>query len=324
MSKSSRDLSFEATKMVLENKKQAMKLFDIWQEIKANDFFGFGENLGFSGATPEQSFYAAIYMNLKDENSLFEVVDLKPKTIKLKSQVLTKNDEKIIFSPEIKKEQKSSYHERDLHVLLSFFVANSAEFDSVYTKTIFHENSTKSTKGADKWLHPDIVGAYFGSANLEKELVEYSKKFEKLPIKIYSFEIKKELKLYNLKEYYFQAVSNSSWAHEGYLVALDIENDNELLEAIIRLNTSFGIGVISLNSCEPAQSKIIAQAKNNGKLDMVAVNELCVKNRDFKEFLSNICECKPEKMSAYKSWFDKILDDEEIKEHIKEKKIENK
>lgn len=260
-------------------------------------------------------------MNLKDENSLFEVVDLKPKTIKLKSQVLTKNDEKIIFSPEIKKEQKSSYHERDLHALLSFFVANSAEFDSVYTKTIFHENSTKSTKGADKWLHPDIVGASFSSANLEKELVEYSKKFEKLPIKIYSFEIKKELKLYNLKEYYFQAVSNSSWAHEGYLVALDIENDNELLEAIIRLNTSFGIGVISLNSCEPAQSKIIAQAKNNSKLDMVAANELCVKNRDFKEFLSNICECKPEKMSAYKAWFDKILDDEEIKEFIKEKKI---
>ena len=324
MSKSSRDLSFEATKMVLENKKQAMKFFDIWQEIKANDFFGFGENLGFSGATPEQSFCAVIYVNLKDENSLFEVVDLKPKTIKLKSQVLTKNDEKIIFSPEIKKEQKSSYHERDLHALLSFFVANSAEFDSVYTKTIFHENSTKSTKGADKWLHPDIVGASFSSANLEKELVEYSKKFEKLPIKIYSFEIKKELKLYNLKEYYFQAVSNSSWAHEGYLVALDIENDNELLEAIIRLNTSFGIGVISLNSCEPAQSKIIAQAKNNGKLDMVAANELCVKNRDFKEFLSNICECKPEKMSAYKAWFDKILDDEEIKEYIKEKKIENK
>ena len=54
---------------------------------------------------------------------------------------------------------------------------------------------------------------------------------------------------------------------------------------------------------------------------MVAANELCVKNRDFKEFLSNICECKPEKMSAYKAWFDKILDDEEIKEYIKEKKI---
>ena len=92
-------------------------------------------------------------------------------------------------------------------------------------------------------------------------------------------------------------------------------------QAIMRLNTSFGIGVISLNSCEPAQSKIIAQAKNNGKLDMVVANELCVKNRDFKEFLSNICECKPEKMSAYKAWFDKILDDEEIKEYIKEKKI---
>lgn len=321
MSKSSQDMSLQATKMVLEAENRPMKIFEIWQKIKENNFFGFDDNLGFGGATPDASFGAVIYVNLKDENSLFEVVDAKPKTIKLKSQVLAKNDEKIIFTPEPKKEQKSSYHERDLHAVLSFFVANSTEFDSVYTKTIFHENSTKSTKGADKWLHPDIVGASFSSANLEKELVEYSRSFEKLPIKIYSFEMKKELKLYNLKEYYFQAVSNSSWAHEGYLVTLDIENDDELLEAIMRLNTSFGIGVISLNSSEPAQSKIIAQARSNDKLDMVAANELCVKNRDFKEFLSNICECKPEKMSAYKAWFDKILDDEEIKEYIKEKKI---
>lgn len=28
----------------------------------------------------------------------------------------------------------------------------------------------------------------------------------------------------NLREYYFQAVSNSSWANEGYIVALDIDD----------------------------------------------------------------------------------------------------
>lgn len=320
MSISSREMSFEAAKMVLEKASHPMKIFDIWKEIKANNFFGFDENLGFSGATPDASFRSVFSIDLKKENSIFEIVDIKPRTIKLRSQNIAKSGKNVPID-EPKKENKSPYHERDLHAVLSFFVANSAEFDSVYTKTIFHENSTKSTKGADKWLHPDIVGASFSSANLEKELVAFSEHFDRLPIKIYSFEMKKELKLYNLKECYFQAVSNSSWAHEGYLVALDIENDDELLEAIMRLNTSFGIGVISLNSVEPAQSKIIAQARNNGKIDMIAANELCAKNGDFRDFLSNICECKPQKMNAYKSWFDKILDDEEIKEYIKEKKI---
>lgn len=43
----------------------------------------------------------------------------------------------------------------------------------------------------------------------------------------------------------FQAVSNSSWANEGYLVVLQ-EIDSEVLSELRRLNQSFGIGVIKL------------------------------------------------------------------------------
>ena len=41
--------------------------------------------------------------------------------------------------------------------------------------------------------------------------------------KITSYEVKKEINTdYELKKCYFQAVSNSSWANYGYLVALEI------------------------------------------------------------------------------------------------------
>jgi hypothetical protein len=58
--------------------------------------------------------------------------------------------------------------------------------------------------------------------------------------KITSYEIKKEINTdYELKKSYFQAVSNSSWANYGYLVALEI-SDN-LKDEMERLNQSFGI-----------------------------------------------------------------------------------
>jgi hypothetical protein len=41
--------------------------------------------------------------------------------------------------------------------------------------------------------------------------------------------MKKNLNFTNLREYYFQAVSNSSWANEGYIVALDIDEDESFL-----------------------------------------------------------------------------------------------
>ncbi len=72
--------------------------------------------------------------------------------------------------------------------------------------------------------------------------------------KITSYELKKEINTnYELKEAYFQAVSNSSWANYGYLVAFEI-SDN-LIDEIERLNQSFGIGVIELNA-NPYKSKI--------------------------------------------------------------------
>ncbi|MCW1533883.1 HrgA protein, partial [Campylobacter jejuni] len=85
----------------------------------------------------------------------------------------------------------------------------------------------------------------------------------------------------NLKECYFQAVSNSSWANEGYLVVLQ-EIDSEVLSELRRLNQSFGIGVIKLKDISNSQILISAKEK---ELDIQTLNMLINKNPNFKEFI---------------------------------------
>ncbi|WP_289260497.1 hypothetical protein [Campylobacter sp.] len=221
------------------------------------------------------------------------------------------------------KEPKTSYSERDLHLLLSRFISFNENFKA-YTKTIYHESSKKSQKGADKWLYPDIVGVSFEYKDYQKELNKFIGKFSSLPIKIYAFEMKKHLSVSSFREYYFQAVSNSSWANEGYLVALDIdESDEELMDLIKRLSYSFGIGVISLNSQNVDESVILARAEFRENLDYSVMNELSMKNPDFKKFLESVEEFNIEKEYRNKSEFDEVLDNDKLDNYLINKKIMN-
>ena len=72
--------------------------------------------------------------------------------------------------------------------------------------------------------------------------------------------MKIDINLSNLREYYFQAVSNSSWAHERYLVAIHIVEEPELIDEMRRLNNAFGIGVIRLDAEHFMQSEILFSA----------------------------------------------------------------
>ena len=101
---------------------------------------------------------------------------------------------------------------------------------------------------------------------------------------------------YQLKQYFFQALSNSSWANYGYLVAYEI--DESLHEEIRRLNAAFGIGVILLQA-KPADVKILCQAKEK-ELDYETIDKLCHLNPDFKAFIEGMTKV----MNAPKSYAD--------------------
>jgi uncharacterized protein len=178
------------------------------------------------------------------------------------SYYLTKNEANLdiesVVLPTIQENKKiaktETYEERDLHKLLSSYLKTS----DIYSKTIFHEQSNR-TDEHQKWIHPDLVGIKFLKlqTNASQTFLKAINRVD--TFKISSYEIKKEINSdYELKKSFFQAVSNSSWANYGYLVAFEISDS--LNEEMERLNQSFGIGITALKA-NPYESKILFQPK---------------------------------------------------------------
>ena len=174
------------------------------------------------------------------------------------------------------KQEKGSYRERDLHPVLVAYLKQKG----IYAKTIFQEKS-KNTSG-QQWIHPDIVGVNFTKFS-KKECQKFFKATSSQnAADLYSYELKKHISSdTELKQYFFQAVSNSSWANYGYLVALDVADG--LREELDRLCNSFGIGFILLGE----ETSILYQARKH-ELDFTTMNRLCSINPQFCEFLGKI------------------------------------
>ncbi len=227
------------------------------------------------------------------------------------------------------KKQKISFHERDLHPLLMKFLDGDPKF-RLRCKTIYHEKCKKDKKGKCEWNYPDIVGVYFPYNKYspfdkyDGEILKFLHHTGQKKHKLFSFELKVNLELTNLKESYFQAVSNSSWANEGYLVvkSIDKKDEKDVLDELRRLNQSFGIGVIKLES-EISNSKILLPARER-EIDIPTLNMLVEQSPvDFKPFITDIntqIEKGLDTPIEMKS-FDKVFNDEEMQKYIKDKGI---
>lgn len=226
-------------------------------------------------------------------------------------------------------EQKTSFNERDLHPLLVKFLDKDPNFN-LQCKTIYHEKCKKISAGKALWNYPDIVGVYFPYNKYspynkyQQETLKFLQHTGQKRHKLFSFELKKELSLSNLKESYFQAVSNSTWANEGYLVVFGIKDKykDKVLDELKRLNQSFGIGVIKLES-EISNSKILLPAKER-EVDIPTLNMLVEQSpEDFKPFMRNINEQieKGLDTAIEMKGFDPVLDDEAMRKYIEDKGI---
>lgn len=300
---------------VLSKEGKPLTAVEIWDKAVE---LGLNKKTNSTGKTPWQSVGAQIYTSIKyDPNSVFIKIEGCPKFFikeKYKDSVID-NDEEVIVE-----EKKYKFNERDLHPLLVKFVSSKAGFQC-YCKTIYHELTNSHRQGSTEWLHPDIVGIYFPFDDYKNEVRKLQDSLKVNYYKLYSFELKTDLSMSNLRKYYFQAVSNSSWANEGYLVVLNLRNDEELISELKRLNNAFGIGVIHLNADCIEESEILFNAKQKDFVDWDTVNRLAIKNKNFNEFILNINE--DIKLSKPKSEYDKILSEEEYLDYIKTKKIRN-
>ncbi len=293
---------------VLEIIKEPIKVTEIYH--KAKELFEKGEienMFDCGGETPHQSVSSYIYTALsKGEELPFKKAQEKPALIALKSAAkeLGLNAQK----PSVP--SAKILHERDLHPFLTYMAINNENL-KCYTKTIFHEESSKSPKGMDRWLYPDMVGVRFLHAEWSSEnLIAFSKKFDTLPVKLVSFELKKEISVHNCRECYFQAIFNSS--NEGYLVGCHIDTHNpQLMDLLKRLHASFGIGVIDLRTDED-KSAILLNAKYKEKIDYTVASELSAKNEKFSGFLKSVVDYDPNHPQRYKDEFDEVKKKEEL------------
>lgn len=175
--------------------------------------------------------------------------------------------------------------EHDLYPKLMQFLAQ--EWD-LYCLRI-DEKRSKNNRGSkgNQWLHPDIIAMQ----TMDKQWAEDIRQCVKLGsgqnVALWSFEVKLVLNGTNVRESFFQAVSNSSWANEGYLVTAAIIGEHTEEELRI-LSALHGIGVIVLNTDDLSESEILLPAKRKTEIDWQSVNRIVEQNSDFATFIEYV------------------------------------
>lgn len=299
---------------------------EVCAHIIKHNYYDFG-----SAKTPSDTVSASLGNFIRNGDARVKRIKQSGGTY---SYYLAKNEQEIgieilsgeteISNPNPKKTKVKSYHERDLHRLLSSYLKNT----KIYSKTIFHEQSKYGSDSNQIWTHPDMVGVKF--LNLQTKVSQnFLKSINRVDtFKLSSYEIKKEINSDSeLKKAYFQAVSNSSWANYGYLVAFEFSDS--LNDEMERLNQSFGIGIIELNS-NAYKSKVLYPATYRD-LDFKTIDKLCKINKEFEQFIEQTDRLLTAQERYYKST-EKELDeycdtyfgsDSEMEGYCQEKNIPN-
>lgn len=179
-------------------------------------------------------------------------------------------------------EKQANLSEYALYPLLMHYLSSEQK---LYCMRIDEKRSSnRYGLNANKWLHPDIVAMQPIAEDWNALVRTCVLKGDGKSVRLWSFEVKKGLTRGNVREYYFQAVSNSTWANEGYLVCTGMavdgtENELRMLAAL------HGIGVIVLNTKDLAESEILIPARPKQDIDWPTVNRLVVENSDMKDYI---------------------------------------
>jgi hypothetical protein len=172
--------------------------------------------------------------------------------------------------------------EHDLYPILSSYVWQ--EF-GVYSKRIDEKRSSnKRGPNGNRWLYPDVVGMEDLGAEWSQEVRDCVNQYSDKRTRLWSFEVKLLINRSNVRECFFQTVSNSSWANFGYLVAAEVEGPDTLKE-LRMLFATHGIGLIKLDVGTPTDSQVLIPAREKTDIHWDTVNRLAIENRDFGEYI---------------------------------------
>ena len=201
---------------------------------------------------------------------------------KIVGEILPEIDESEDDTPEVSTIAESSLSEHDLYPILIDYLKTEL---NLYCQRIDEKRSKNSRgSGGNQWLHPDIVAMQPVDKEWNELIRSCVKQGAGQSVRLWSFEVKKELTGSNARKSFFQAVSNSSWANEGYLVATSIL-DSSVEQELRMLSALHGIGVILLNPENPSESEMMLPAKSRAEVDWQSVNRILVENADFRDYI---------------------------------------
>ncbi|WP_114299092.1 HTH domain-containing protein [Anaerobacterium chartisolvens] len=291
----------DLAKKILFETKRPLTAREIWDIAQKQGLDG---RHGFIGKDAWNTLGRKVKNDIVDNGKTdFILIESRPIKFYLRSLGSQQDIEKVIEDEKGKVEEeepKLKYSEEDLYPLLAYYCDST----DILPKSVKHQKSKKSHA---QWLHPDMVGVYFPIKRWKKEVVDLSKKMGEFGVKLFSYEVKRSLGFFNIRESYFQAVSNSSWANEGYLVAAEIDTDEDFMSELKRLSNAFGIGIIRLDTSDPDLSEILLPAKTKDILDWETVNKLVSYNSDFYDFIVSIYE-NADVTKINRGSFDEIID----------------
>lgn len=269
---------------VLRAAPRPLTVTEIWSLAASQ---GLDRRLRSQGKTPAASLGALLYMEVQRDGSRFRKVGDRPARFALLTTPDVAPPEEApprTEPPRSSTAPEPSFVERDMHPVLAHFAERTFRARCL---TVFHERSQRAPQKKNEWLHPDMVGFTLITQAWNPAAYRISSHLGARGVRLYSFELKREIDFSTLRESFFQAVSNSSWAHEGYLAVWKIEPDPEFREELQRLSESFGIGVISLRPDSPGESGVLHPARPR-EVDWSTVNRIANANDGFQKFLEAV------------------------------------
>lgn len=191
--------------------------------------------------------------------------------------------------------------EADLYPLLAHFLWVGPVQNRVYPKRIDEKTSSNNLgPKANEWLHPDMVGLEDLMADWQPQIQDCAEKAGDQRARLWSFEVKLRVSRSSVRRDYFQAVSNSSWANFGYLVAAQIDTDTDA--ELMMLHGLHGIGVIELDIDNPAESVVRIPARERSAVDWATSNRLAKENKDFRAFAKLVAHFYKTRETSEKEW----------------------
>ncbi len=186
-----------------------------------------------------------------------------------------------------KKDSSKSLSELDLYPILWEYLQSG--HPTVYAKHINDKESEKNEGlNGHKWRHPDLVGVERIGEDWGDETLKCASAYsgDKPKLKLWSFEVKKEITKSASRGCFFQTVSNSSWANFGYLVAEKIHES--AMKDLSILSSLHGIGLIELNVTNPTKSRIMIPAQEKTDINWGTVGSLVKINKNFEKYIQSI------------------------------------